>query len=347
MKQEKDFGKHLMDWYQNHKRDLPWREKKDPYSIWVSEIMLQQTRVEAVREPYKRFLEAFPDVETLAMAKEEEVHKLWEGLGYYRRATNLWKGAQMVCERWKGNVPSKKKDLSLIPGIGEYTSGAIASIAFGERVSAVDGNMVRIFSRLDRSPIYGQGEKGKRILGERIFHLMEKLEDHPGDFNEALMDLGATICLPQGPECEDCPVTDHCEALAHGEVSSYPPKIQKKKRKKEKWTVLHIHWDGKILIEKRGATGLLAGLYQYPNVEGHWKKERVENYVRSLGMVPAHIEKIKKVGHIFTHVEWDMWVYEIHVRRGAEELLFVSEEDLTHKYSIPTAFQKTRKERKS
>lgn len=259
----------LLKWYRKHRRDLPWRRTSDPYSIWVSEIMLQQTTVEAVIPYYERFLKKFPTVQSLASAPEEGVLKLWSGLGYYSRARNLHKAAHMVVKEWQGHVPSSLKDLQSLSGIGRYTAGAIASIAFEQRAPILDGNVIRVLSRLfaiSNDPKSKEGNlifwgKAEEILPEKSF----------GDFNQALMELGATVCVPDNPLCLLCPVVKECEAHATGTVSSHPFKKEKTVYHDVEMTAAVIHKGSRVLMVKREGLGILKGMWELPMVEGSLK----------------------------------------------------------------------------
>lgn len=272
----------LLAWYSENRRSLPWRDDPSAYHVWISEIMLQQTRVEAVKGYYTRFLERFPDIFTLARAEEDTVLKLWEGLGYYSRARNLQKAARVLVSEYGGEMPRNAKELKKLPGIGPYTAAAIASIAFGEKIPAVDGNLLRVFSRLT---LY---EKEIRTLAAlkaaEAFFLAEMPADHPGDFNQALMDLGAGICTPGGtPVCGNCPLLLLCLAAAQDRAAGLPLMPAKKARRIERHTILVIRDDGRILLRKRPDRGLLAGLYEFPNENGWLSEEEAVGKAREYG----------------------------------------------------------------
>lgn len=332
----------LLEWYDTNRRRLPWREESTPYRVWVSEIMLQQTRVEAVKPYFQRFMEELPDIRALAEVQEDELLKLWEGLGYYSRARNLQKAARQIVEEYGGQMPGDHESLMKLKGIGSYTAGAIASIAFGQPVPAVDGNVLRVIARLlaDGGDILNPAVK-KRIE-EELCPVMPK--DRPGDFNQALMELGATVCLPNGaPKCSECPWKELCRAGRDGTWTEYPKKSAKKPRKIEKKTILVIR-DGKCAaIRKRPASGLLAGLYEFPALEGHATKEEVLSWLKKQGVSAVRVERLPDAKHIFTHKEWHMTgfsilVDELEPMKRDKKLLFVKPEETEEKYPIPSAF---------
>lgn len=331
----------LLHWYDGHARVLPWREKPAPYRVWLSEIMLQQTRVEAVKPYFQRFLSALPDVAALAAVPEEELLKLWEGLGYYNRARNLQKAARVVMEEYGGELPKDYDTLRRLPGIGPYTAGAIASIAYGKRCPAVDGNVLRVITRLLADPSDILEEKVKRRMERQLLAVMP--EDRPGDFNQALMELGAVVCIPNGePLCAGCPWETLCLAHARGLTGSIPYKAPKKARKVEELTVFIIKDGERTALHKRPARGLLAGLYEFPNTPGHLTEEEALSYVKRLGLYALHISELAPAKHIFTHKEWHMRAYAISIAEPAdgagEGLLFANAAQSEEKYPIPSAF---------
>ena len=257
----------LVDWYRENRRALPWREQKNAYYTWVSEIMLQQTRVEAVKPYFQRFISELPDPATLAACPEEKLLKLWEGLGYYNRVRNMQQAARTVVEEYGGKLPADYRKLLALKGIGNYTAGAIASIAYGIPVPAVDGNVLRVVSRIKESRQDIMKQSVRREIEEELQKIMPAA--CPGDFNQALMELGALVCVPNGePKCKECPAAFCCGACLHGTTEEIPVKGAKKERKVEERTVLVIQ-DGRMTaIHRRPAKGLLAGLYELPNIEG-------------------------------------------------------------------------------
>lgn len=333
----------LLAWYDKDHRKLPWRENKDPYRIWVSEIMLQQTRVEAVKPYFARFMERFPTIEALSNAEDDVLLKCWEGLGYYSRARNLKKAAIMIMEEYGGQMPDTWNELQKLPGIGSYTAGAIASIAFNRLVPAVDGNVLRIISRLrmDGEFITLAAVK-KRVETE----LMEVMPKRAGDFNQALMELGAVVCIPNGePKCDICPWGKICLAKKHGCMAEYPKKEPKKKRKIEYKTVLVLKHGENVAIHKRPDKGLLAGLYELPMLEGHLQERDVIDMLQDKGLYPIRIEKLPSAVHIFSHKEWHMNAYAVRIDEllnengGQEEgYRFVHPKETEAEYPIPSAF---------
>ncbi len=335
----------LLEWYDRGHRDLPWRNHPDAYRVWISEIMLQQTRVEAVKSYYQRFLEALPDIETLSLVEEERLLKLWEGLGYYNRARNLKKAAITIMEEYGGKMPETYEQLLKLPGIGSYTAGAIASIAFGERVPAVDGNVLRVLSRLTMSE-RDISKPETRVLTE------EKLKEsmgtqRPGDFNQALMELGATICIPKGkPKCGECPWQSFCLAHQAGREEEFPRKAPKQARTIEERTILIIQDGNRWVLHKRPDKGLLAGMYEFPSMEGHQTKKRVLAYLEAMGLTALQIKKLPSARHIFSHREWDMMGFAIRVDELAprrekaeeEEWIFVTAKEAEKNYPLPSAF---------
>ncbi len=295
----------LLDWYDRCARDLPWRRTRDPYAIWLSEIMCQQTRVQAVIGYYHRFLAELPDVRALAEADEERLLKLWEGLGYYSRARNLQKAAKVMVERYGGKLPETFEALCSLPGVGVYTAGAIGSIAFGLRVPCVDGNVLRVITRVtDDQRMIDRGNTRSDITAAVAGILPE---DRPGDFNQALMELGATVCLPNGePLCSQCPLAALCEGNLHGTAESLPRKSPKKQRRVEERTVLLLYGGGRVALRKRPPQGLLANLWEFPSVSGRLSPGEAGAVLHSLGLHASKLTKGPKAKHIFSHVEWHM-----------------------------------------
>ncbi len=332
----------LLEWYRANRRDLPWRHTRDPYRIWLSEIMLQQTRVEAVKPYYARFLELCPTVEALAELPEDRLMKLWEGLGYYSRARNLQKAARVICEKHRGQLPRDYEALLGLPGIGEYTAGAIASIAFDIRVPAVDGNVLRVLSRVCGSYADIADPTVKKEFREALLPVIPR---DAGDFNQALIELGATVCVPNGEaRCAHCPLADTCMANREGLASVLPVKSAKKARRVEKKTVLLIRDGDRTALHKRDGRGLLAGLFEFPNTEGHLRDGEVTDFVRSIGFDPLRVRRLEDAVHIFTHIEWHMIAYDVTVTpefdgmKGADGIFLVPNEALRADFAIPSAF---------
>jgi A/G-specific adenine glycosylase len=329
----------LLNWYKKNARVLPWRENADPYRVWVSEIMLQQTRVDAVIAYFNRFMEALPTIQDLANAEEAVVLKLWEGLGYYSRARNLKKTAEIVCNEYGGNFPTEYKELLSLPGIGKYTVGSISSIAFGLPRAAVDGNVLRVITRLEENSRDIMDEKFRREIAEQL----EKVypTGQCSEFTQSLMELGAMICVPNGaPKCEECPLKEGCRAHQNNTWEQYPVKKEKPKRKKIDKTVFLLHCGNEMAIEKGEDTGLLAGLWKFPNVEQKMKKAEIEEWLSEQSLKPVSIEKAKKVKHIFTHIEWHMQCYVVQCKEKNKKFNWVSEGDLEETIALPTAYKK-------
>ena len=332
-------AKPLLTWYDSGRRILPWREDPTPYHVWLSEIMLQQTRVEAVKPYYDRFICRPPDIESLASVEEEELLKLWEGLGYYNRARNLKKSAIQISTEYGGKMPEDYDKLMELTGVGSYTAGAIASIAFGKPVPAVDGNVLRILSRLRADDRDIMDTKVKKAIEEELRAVIPR--ERPGDFNQALMELGATVCVPNGsPKCGQCPWKEICQAKRQGNASEYPKKRAKKARSIEKKTVLLIQYEQRIALNKRPSEGLLAGMYEFPSIEGHQEEKKVIAYLKQLGVMPLRIRRLEPAKHIFTHKEWHMTGYYIRVDdlTGMGEYVFVDPAEIKNKYPVPSAY---------
>ncbi len=327
----------LLAWYREHARDLPWRKTEDPYRIWVSEIMLQQTRVAAVLGYYARFLEAFPSVDALAAAPEEQLMKLWEGLGYYSRARNLQKAAGIVAER--GGFPDTYEGLLALPGIGDYTASAIASAAFGRREAAVDGNVLRVVTRITDCRGDILDPKVKKAIRAQVQAVMPEDSGSIRVFNQATMELGATVCVPNGPpKCGECPAREFCLGRIRGTAELLPVKAPKKARRVEEKTVFLFLRDGKAALRKRPGTGLLAGLWEFPNVEGALTEEAAPRAVSAWGLEPKAWRNKLAAKHIFTHVEWRMTGYTLEAAGdGPPEWEWVDAEGLTA-HAVPSAF---------
>jgi len=295
------FSSELLKWYDAHARSLPWRGVGDPYRIWLSEIMLQQTQAETVKGYYARFLERFPTVEDLARAEEQEVLKLWEGLGYYSRARNLHATARIVAGELNGAFPRSAAQLRRLPGIGPYAANAIASIAYGEPVPALDGNQARVLSR---ALAWERELRTPFDLLEPAMALISR--DRPGDYNQALMDLGATVCVPKAPRCGDCPLAAHCRALADDAALEFPRKPAPVPKKEQDWTILLVSVDGGLLVRRR-PKGLLGGLYEFVAVEGHHPEGELPGLLEELGFSGVRLlKRLPNARHVFTHRVWRM-----------------------------------------
>lgn len=347
----------LVEWFRENKRDLTWRKRMDAYRVWISEIMLQQTRVEAVKPYYERFLKELPDVEALAEVPEDRLLKLWEGLGYYNRARNLKEAACQIMEKYGGRFPETYEEIRGLKGVGNYTAGAISSFVYNIPKPAVDGNVLRVVSRITAD----DGDITKASVKAKIENEVEEviLAEAAGDFNQSLIELGAVVCVPNGePKCGICPVSRICLAHAEGRETEFPVKRKKKERRIEKRTILVFRDNEKTAVRKRPDTGLLAGMYEFPGRERHMKQSEVIEYAKELGLMPIRVKKLGSAKHIFSHVEWRMVGYEVIVDEleksmksveeqiaGAErdavpgELLFVELRELKEHYPMPSAFE--------
>ncbi len=339
----KEIVPYLLHWFDYNARILPWRENPKPYYVWISEIMLQQTRVEAVKGYFDRFITALPDIRSLAEAEEERLLKLWEGLGYYSRVRNLKKTAQIVIRDYGGELPSEYSELMKLPGIGTYTAGAVASIAFGKAIPAVDGNVLRVTKRLAGSFEDISKESVKKELIAELTVIIPK--DHPGDFNQALMELGATVCLPNGkPLCAKCPVMHLCRAFHQDIVMELPVKPDKKERKRVERTILLMEYQDRYIIRKRPDQGLLAGLWELPGIEEHLTLQGVRRILKEWGLAIDEIEPMGKAKHIFSHIEWHMLGYRIRLKELADgypegsQVRWADKQEIREVYALPNAF---------
>ena len=333
----------LLPWYEKNRRDLPWRRTREPYCVWLSEIMLQQTRVEAVKGYYARFLEALPTIADLAKCDDDVLHKLWEGLGYYSRVRNLKKAANVILEKHGGQFPSSYEDIRALPGIGDYTAGAICSICFNCPTPAVDGNVLRVVSRLTENSTPIDLAIRKREVQNQ---LAEVYPPEAGAFTQALMELGATLCGPNWkPRCEECPCRTFCGGAVHGTAEQYPVKLPKKGKKQEDRTVFVISCDGKYALEKRPNKGLLAGLWQFPNVPGKLETGEALRQAESWGLKPRDITKQIERKHIFTHIRWEMRGIYLEVAEPAGAFVWLTREQIEEEAALPTAFRQFWEER--
>ena len=327
----------LLPWYYENKRDLPWRQDKEPYHIWLSEIMLQQTRVEAVKGYYHRFLQALPTVKALANADEELLYKLWEGLGYYSRVRNLKKAAIQIMEAHNGVFPREYPQILALPGVGEYTAGAVGSIAFGLKTPAVDGNVLRVISRLtdDATPIDIPAHKTcVRTQLEKVYPVQA------GDFTQALMELGATVCGPnREPDCESCPCKEFCLGYRNGTALQLPVKSPKKQRRQEDMTVFILRCGDHYALQKRLGEGLLAGLWQFPNVPGKLNAQTAINWVEKKRLKPIKIIRQVERKHIFTHIRWNMSGVYVEVDTETDDFVWLTADEINKEAALPTAFR--------
>ena len=327
----------LMAWYDVHKRVLPWRGISDPYRIWVSEIMLQQTRVQAVLGYYARFMAELPDVRALARVEEERLNKLWEGLGYYSRARNLRRAAQVLTEEYGGEFPHEREALLKLPGVGDYTASAIASIAFGAPEPAVDGNLLRVAARVGGIAEDIMDAKVRRRFRTMLAESLDR--ERPGEWNQAMMDLGATVCLPNGvPLCERCPARAICAAYQNGMTEQLPVRAAKKPRRVEERTVFLLLREGKIALRKRPDKGMLAGLWEFPNASGSLDAAGAAIALARWGLAAEQIFPAGAAKHIFTHVEWDMHGFLASVR-GENDDFFWADAAALQSAAIPSAFR--------
>ena len=346
----------LLTWYKSQARALPWREEPTPYRVWISEIMLQQTRVEAVRPYFERFITALPDLQALAVCPEERLLKLWEGLGYYNRARNLQKTAQIVLAEYQGRLPADFEQLLQLPGIGRYTAGAIASIAYGQKAAAVDGNVLRVITRLITCPEDILKDRTKRAVEAALLTIMPE-GAAAGAFNQALMELGATVCLPRGTAlCPRCPLHRLCLASAEDCIADFPKKTPSKARRIEKRTVLLLSCQNRIAIQQRPDSGLLAGLWEFPNLTSQFSKQGLLSFLQEKGFAIASIEKLPPARHIFSHIEWHMQGWYVRLQNDwlkegpfaqygnnedfldSDSFRWITRKELIKQYSIPTAF---------
>lgn len=328
----------LLEWYPAHHRDLEWRKTKNPYYVWISEIMLQQTRVEAVRGYYDRFLRELPDIVSLAVVPEDQLLKLWEGLGYYNRARNLKRAAIQIVEEYDGNFPRSYKQVLELPGIGEYTAGAICSICFGLPEPAVDGNVLRVMTRVSDCYENIDDVRTKRLARQKLLPVYE--HGMCAELTQALMELGATVCIPNGaPKCKECPLQNRCMAYAGDTWSHLPVRREKKKRRVEEKTVFILHDGNRYGIHKRDNKGLLANLWEFYHTEGRLDAREAVQFISEQGFEPVLLEREIPYTHVFSHVEWRMTAYYIVCRCRREELLWVEREEFDTVYALPTAFR--------
>ena len=327
----------LLPWYRENARDLPWRRDRDPYHIWISEIMLQQTRVGAVLGYYSRFLTALPRIQDLARVSEEQLFKLWEGLGYYQRAKSLQKAARVICENYDGKFPDDYAAIRALPGIGPYTAGAIASICFEMPTPAVDGNVLRVAARItgDVTPI------DLPVMKDSVAKSLAAVypEGACGDFTQALMELGATVCTPRSPKCALCPAAAFCRAKADGTAGSLPVRLPKRQKRVEEKTVFLFFFEDKLALSRRTEPGLLSGLWQLPNVPGSSSPQSALETAVSFGLRPRELVRELHRSHIFTHIRWEMTCYEILCDAASADFTWAAVPEIRKHYALPTAFR--------
>ena len=334
---------YLLNWYQKNKRDLPWRKDQNPYHVWISEIMLQQTRIEAVIGYYDRFIKRLPSIQDLAQINDDELLKLWEGLGYYTRARNLKKAAIMIMEEYDGIFPNTFEQIMSLPGIGEYTASAIGSICFSLKEVTIDGNVLRVYMRLQNC--YDNVDDLK--IRKKVRNELQKImPEEAGDFNQALMELGETICLPNGiPKCSECPLKNFCKSYQNDTYLELPIKNKKKDKKEEKYTILLFYYKSQFVLEKRKESGLLQNLWQFPNIQGHLTKKQLENYLKENKIKFLKVKKSVSYTHIFTHKRWNMISYMVELDKNDYNMNWNDLKTLKEK-AIPTAFMPFLKELK-
>lgn len=325
----------LLNWYRDNKRELPWRFDKDPYHVWISEIMLQQTRIEAVLSYYKRFMAQLPTISSLAKVDEDKLLKLWEGLGYYNRARNLKKAAVIIMEEYGGVFPTTYSEIIKLPGIGEYTASAICSICFGEKQVTVDGNVMRVFTRFYNDSSNVSKDSTKKNIRD---FLLSVVPDDAGDFNEGLMELGEVICIPNGiPRCSICPLREECQSNKNANYFLFPVKDEKKMKEEVEMTVIIPIWNNQTIVRKRKNPGLLHNLYEFPNVLGSKSIFEIKDLSSEFGKV-FDIQKSITYTHVFTHRKWKMQAYFVFLESVNCRSLFHSISDIEEKFALPTAF---------
>lgn len=328
----------LLTWYRLNHRKLKWRNTVNPYYIWLSEIMLQQTRVEAVKGYYDRFLKEVPDIEALSKIPEEKLLKLWEGLGYYNRARNLQKAALLIMDMHHGEFPVVYDEVLALPGIGEYTAGAICSICYDMPTPAVDGNVLRVMMRLSNCRDNIDENKTKKKARKQLLPLYEI--GSCGELTQALMELGAMVCIPNGsPKCEQCPLKEQCIAFQKKTYEELPIRSVKRKRQVEEKTVFVLHNGQQYGIRKREDGGLLANMWEFFHTKGKLSVEDALKFVSEKGFEPILLEKEIPYTHVFSHVEWRMTAYYIACQKRQKELKWVDRKDLEERYALPTAFK--------
>ena len=327
----------LLPWYRANARDLPWRRDREPYHVWLSEIMLQQTRVEAVKGYYTRFLEALPTVAALAECDDEALRKLWEGLGYYSRVRNLKKAARVIQDTWGGEFPTTYEAVRALPGIGDYTAGAICSIAFDLPTPAVDGNVLRVISRLteDDTPI--DLPSCKESARRRLARVYPR---EAGEFTQALMELGATLCGPnRSPACDQCPCREFCAGAIHGTAAGYPVRLPKKQKRREERTVLILSCAGAYALVKRPEQGLLAGLWQFPDVPETLDIPQAVACVEEMGLKVRNVQRQVERKHVFTHIIWQMRGIYLEVAEPGGNFVWMTGAQIDAQAALPTAYR--------
>ena len=327
----------LPPWYRANRRSLPWREGRDAYHIWVSEIMLQQTRVEAVKGYYARFLTELPDIRALAACDDEQLHKLWEGLGYYSRVRNLKKAAQVIVAEYGGAFPKTYDEILALPGIGEYTAGAICSIAYDLPTPAVDGNVLRVCARLTGDEASIDLPETKKRVRTALASIYPK---NAGEFTQSLMELGATLCGPNWkPQCGACPCRMICTGCQSGTAETLPVRSPKRERRQEDKTVFILSCGGRYALRKRGSRGLLAGLWEFPNVPGRLELPQALKALEGMGITPRELGRQVERKHIFTHIQWNLRGFYLEAADCTGGFQWFTKEEINSQAALPTAFR--------
>ena len=330
-----DYISNLEDWFLENRRILPWRKDKNPYHVWISEVMLQQTRIEAVISYYERFMKELPTISSLANVDENKLLKLWEGLGYYNRARNLKKAAIQIMEEYDGVFPTTYSEIIKMPGIGEYTASAISSICFGEKQVTVDGNVMRVFTRF-----YNDFSNISKSSTRVMIHdkLLSILSGDSGNFNEGLMELGEVVCIPNGmPKCDFCPLRNGCLSYQNSNYYLFPVKDDMKVKEEVEMTIIIPIWEGKTFVRKRKEFGLLHGLYEFPNIVGNKSMVEIRRFADDFGKI-QNIKKSICYTHVFTHKKWKMQAYFVFFQSVECRSLFYSVSDIESNFALPTAF---------
>ena len=335
----------LVSWYRKNKRSFPWRDTKDPYHVWISEIMLQQTRTEAVISYFERFLKQVPDIKSLSLIEDDDLNRLWEGLGYYSRARNLKKCAIKLMEEHNGKLPEDYEALLKLPGIGPYTAGAIMAIGFGRPYPAIDGNVLRVLARYFAIEDDIRQDATKNVITKSVEDYYRKTEPDQAfvkDLSQAFMDLGATVCIPNGaPRCDLCPLRENCQAYEQKLIEKIPYRSPLKQRKIIDRTLFIIRNGDRFLLRKREEKGLLAGLYEFIGVDEKLNAEKTKEYLTEKGYDVLHLKKLPDSKHVFSHIEWHMDAYEIKIGNWdiplKENEILVNKKEL-QKLAIPSAF---------
>lgn len=325
-------------WYPKHARDLPWRRDIDPYHVWISEIMLQQTRVEAVKEYYKRFLDTLPTIFDLAAVSDDVLMKLWEGLGYYNRARNLKKAAMTVVEEYGGIFPRTYDEIRSLSGIGAYTAGAIGSTCFELETPAVDGNVLRVFSRVMAYKENIDKQSTKDFVCRELAKVYETGRCRLA--TQSLMEIGATVCVPNGnPHCDSCPLSHICKAKDNDAWKLLPVRTKKSRRREVEMSVFVLRCDNRYAIQKRPKKGLLSGLWEYPNVEQRLEAQEAMKYVEAFGVAPDKLIMQTNYTHVFSHVEWHMTAFYMDCFERNEDFIWATKEEILADFALPSAFR--------